>query len=163
MKNTFPKRRGAAAAIVARRARDAGLPLALHLLVYPVTDAACDTESYATCSTGYGLTRDSMLWFWNQYLPEGDRLQPEASPLRADDLAGVAPAFVLTAEYDPLRDEAEAYARKLEAAGVPVTLRRYEGQIHGFFRMTGVTGDARAALVESASAFRAAFAAPVPT
>ena len=148
---------GNLSAVLALRARDAGLPLALQLLVYPVLDADLDTSSYREFADGYWLTRYAMEWFWEQYLPEGDRFQPEASPLRAPDHAGVAPACVITAEYDVLRDEGEAYARRLAGAGVPVTLSRYDGQIHGFFRLPGVIDRARDALDEAAAALRAAF------
>ena len=136
---------GNLAAVAARRARDEGMTLALQLLVYPVTDADFDTVSYRDNASGYWLTRDGMVWFWDQYLPAGDRFHPDASPLRADDLADVAPALVITAEFDPLRDEGEAYAARLERAGVPVTLKRYDGLVHGFFRCAAVlaaSGDA---------------------
>jgi acetyl esterase len=99
-----------------------------------------------------------MAWFWDHYLgPDGDRSDPEASPLRAGELAGVAPAFVLTVEHDPLRDEGEAYARRLEEAGVPVTLSRYPGVVHGFIRMPGTMARGHQALDECAGALRAAF------
>ncbi len=150
---------GNLSAVVALRARAAGLPLALQLLVYPVLDADLDTSSYREFADGYWLTRYAMEWFWEQYLPEGDRFQPEASPLRASDLAGVALAHVITAEYDVLRDEGEAYARRLAAAGVPVTLSRYDAQIHGFFRLPAVIDRARDALDEAAAALRAALRA----
>jgi acetyl esterase len=150
---------GNLAAVCALRARDTGLRLALQLLVYPVADADLDTSTYREFAEGYYLTAYSMRWFWDHYLPEGDRFHPDASPLRADDLAGTAPAFVLTAEFDPLRDEGETYARRLEKAGVPVTLRRYDGMIHGFYRMPAVIDDANEALAETAAALRAAFAA----
>jgi acetyl esterase len=151
---------GNLAAVCALRARDTGLPLALQLLVYPVTDADLDTSTYREFADGYFLTAYSMHWFWDHYLPEGegDRFHPDASPLRADDVSGTAPAFVLTAEFDPLRDEGEAYARRLEEAGVPVTLRRYDGMIHGFYRMPAVIGRANDALAETAEAVRAALA-----
>lgn len=150
---------GNLAAVCALRARDAGLSLALQLLVYPVTDADLDTSTYLEFAEGYFLTRYSMEWFWGHYLPEGDRFHPDASPLRAEDVSGTAPALVMTAGFDPLRDEGEAYARRLEAAGVPVTLTRYDGMIHGFFRMPGVMDKASEALAEAAGALRAAFAA----
>lgn len=147
---------GNLAAVVAMRARDAGLPLAFQLLVYPVTDAGLDTGSYVENAEGYWLTRDGMEWFWDQYIPDGDRFHPDASPLRADDVSGVAPALVITAEYDPLRDEGEAYARRLEEAGVPVTVSRYAGMIHGFFRTPAEIDRSRDALAEAGRALRLA-------
>lgn len=151
---------GNLAAVVALRARDRGLPLALQLLVYPVTDHDLDRASYLENASGFGLTRDAMRWYWDHYLgSDGDGTHPEASPLRAADLRGVAPALVVTAEFDPLRDEGEEYARRLEEAGVPVTLSRYEGLIHGFYRMPAVVERAHDALDESAAALRAALKA----
>jgi acetyl esterase len=150
---------GNLAAVCALRARDTGLPLALQLLVYAVTDADLERSTYREFADGYYLTASAMRWFWDHYLPDGDRFHPDASPLRAADVSGTAHAFVLTAEFDPLRDEGEAYARRLEEAGVPVTLRRYDGMIHGFYRMPAVIGRANDALAETAEAVRAAFAA----
>jgi acetyl esterase len=150
---------GNLAAVCALRARDAGMAIALQLLVYPVTDADLDTPTYREFADGYFLTRYSMEWFWGHYLPDGNRFQPDASPLRAEDVSGTAPALVITAGFDPLRDEGEAYARRLEEAGVPVTLSRYDGMIHGFFRMPGAMDKANDALAEAAGALRAAFAA----
>ncbi len=150
---------GTLAAVCARRARDAKIPVALQLLVYPVCDADLQTPSYVELAEGYGLTAQAMAWFWDQYVPDGDRFHPDASPLRAADLEGVAPALVLTAEYDVLRDEGEAYAARLREAGVPVTLTRYDGLVHGFFRMPAVISRANDALAEAAGALRTAFAA----
>ena len=127
---------GNLAAVVALRARDAGLPLALQPLVYPVTDFDLDSESYERPATGLNLTRAKMDWYWEAYLATRTGPHPDASPLRAADLAGVAPALVQTAEHDPLLSEGEAYAQRLNAeAGVPVTLTRYDGMIHGFIHM----------------------------
>jgi acetyl esterase len=149
---------GNLAAVVALRARDRGLSLAAQLLVYPVVSRACDTPSYTECSEGYGLSAAAMEWYWEQYLgPDGDGDSDEASPLWSPSLAGVAPALVVTAEYDPLRDEGEAYAARLAAEGVPVRLSRYDGLVHGFVRMPAVIRRANAALDEAASALRAAF------
>jgi acetyl esterase len=123
---------GNLAALAAIRAREAGGPaLRCQVLSVPVTDYAFDTASYRENAQGYGLTRAAMEWFWGHYLasPADGAL---ASPLRVPDLAGLPPAFVLTAEFDPLRDEGEAYARRLADAGVDVTLRRYEGMVHMF-------------------------------
>jgi acetyl esterase len=147
------------AAVVARRARDTGLGLAFQLLAYPVVDHRFDTASYEELAEGHGLTRESMRWYWEQYLarPE-DGASPDASPLRADDLGGVAPALVLVAGFDPLRDEGEAYAARLAAAGVPTRLVRYDGLIHGFLRMPAVIDAAAAALDETAAAVREALA-----
>jgi acetyl esterase len=151
---------GNLAAVVAQMARDrGGPPLAFQLLVYPVTDHRFDTASYRENADGYFLTKDGMEWFWNHYLgraADGD--QPLASPLRARDLQGLPPAFVMTAEYDPLRDEAEAYAARLREAGVPVALTRYPGMIHGFFSMGNVLGAGKRGMGDAASALRAAFA-----
>jgi acetyl esterase len=149
---------GNLAAVCALRARDAGLPLGLQMLVYPVLDADLETPSYREFADGYFLTADGMRWFWDQYLPEGDRFAPDASPLRAPDLAGVAPALLIIPENDPLRDEGEAYARRLEQAGVQTTLSRYDGMIHGFFRLPGVIDRANDALAEAAAALGSAFA-----
>lgn len=138
---------GNLAAVMARRARDAGLTLALQVLAYPVTDCAMDTGSYADPECQVLLPASEMAWFWGQYVAdESARRDPDASPLRADDLSGVAPAVVLTAEYDVLRDEGEAYARRLADAGVPVAHRRFSGQMHGFFNMVNMLPGAEAAM-----------------
>jgi acetyl esterase len=144
---------GNLAAAVALRMRDAGLPLALQVLIYPVIDADLDSSGYTRLGEGLNLTRTKMQWFWDTYLGGADGAHPHASPARADDLTGLAPALVLTAEYDPLADEAEAYARRLSEAGVPVTLTQYEGQIHGFVRMRtqcGAQADEAAAQIVAA-------------
>jgi acetyl esterase len=130
---------GTLAAVMAIRARDAGLELALQVLVYPVTDADFTTSSYEDPANQLLLDREAMIWFWDHYLPDVERRSDsEASPLRAPSLAGVAPAVVLTAEHDPLRDEGVAYAQKLEQDGVAVQARTLEGQMHGFFTMVNV-------------------------
>jgi acetyl esterase len=152
---------GNLAAAVALLAKERGGPeLALQVLVYPVTHHAFDTESYRQHADGYLLTRTAMRWFWDHYLarPEQGR-EPYASPLLAPALEGLPPALVITAEYDPLCDEGEAYAGRLREAGVPVTLTRYPGMIHGFFRMVNLVDKARAARDEVAGALRKAFAA----
>ena len=155
---------GNLAAVVAQKAAAAGGVPALDLqaLVYPVTDLQLGHPSMAENAEGYLLTRDTMHWFREQYLTnEADVINPLASPLLAPDaaLAGVAPALVVTAEFDPLRDEGEAYARRLEAAGVPVKSTRYDGQVHGFFGMVGFLDDAAVAVDEVAAAVRSAFSA----
>jgi acetyl esterase len=125
---------GGLAATTALMARDRGGPgIAFQLLQVPVLDMNFDTASYHENATGYGLTRAGMQWFWNQYMrdPE-DGTNPYASPIRAADLANLPPAFIQTAENDPLRDEGAAYARRLSAAGVPVKYVCYEGMVHGF-------------------------------
>jgi acetyl esterase len=125
---------GNLSAVVALMARDRGGPrLAHQFLVYPATDAGLDTPSCRDNADGYFLTLAGMRWFWSHYLATpADGENPYASPLRAPDLRGLPPALVQTAEFDPLRDEGEAYAERLRAAGVPVTLTRYPGTIHGF-------------------------------
>ena len=153
---------GNLAAVVALRARDAGLPLALQILVYPVTDFDLDSPGYAEHGEGLNLTRGKMAWYWERYLAGADGADPEASPLRAPDLRGVAPALVQTAEYDPLCHEGEAYAARLADAGVPVTLSRYEGQIHGFVRLAALSADADAGLAEIEAALRSLSAPRAP-
>ena len=128
---------GNLAAVVALLARDAGGPrIALQILLYPVTDLASESQSYADLADGYMLTRDSMSWFRAHYLTkENDAADWRVSPLRARSLAGLPPALVVTAGYDPLRDEGEAYARRLREAGVSVDAVSFGGMIHGFVPM----------------------------
>jgi acetyl esterase len=136
---------GNLAAVMALRARDRNGPkIALQVLVYPVTDADFDRPSYVDPENQLILTRDAMIWFWDHYLPEPDRRrEPDASPLHAPDLSGLPPAVVLTAEHDVLRDEGEAYAERLQEAGVPVDSRRHAGQMHGFFTFLLLPGSER--------------------
>jgi len=124
---------GNLAAVVALMARDRGAPpLVYQLLQYPVTDCAFDTASYLENPEPNILTRDTMMWCWGLYLPtEADGNNPYASPLRASDLRGLPPALIVTAEYDPLRDEGEAYAVRLREAGVPAEYVCLKGMIHG--------------------------------
>ena len=152
---------GNLATVMALMARDrTGPRLALQVLIYPVTDHDLDTRSYRENATGYILTREGMRWFWNHYLAsEAQGREPYASPLHAASLAGLPPALVITAEYDPLCDEGEAYAARLRDAGIPVTLTRYPGMFHGFVRLTNVLDKARTALDEIASSVQKAFAA----
>jgi acetyl esterase len=151
---------GNLSAAVCLRARDeGGPPLRMQVLIYPVTDHDFGTASYEENADGYLLTRDMMKWFWDHYLnDESDGKNPLASPLKAEDLSGLPPAFVLTAEFDPLRDEGEAFADRLEAAGVPVTRTRYDGQIHAFWQMAGVFPTAATAVDEAAAALKGAMA-----
>jgi acetyl esterase len=148
---------GNLAAVAARRLRDE-LALRLQVLVYPVTDAVFDTPSYREFTEGHGLSSASMQRFWRLYLDGADPADPDASPLRSRDLAGVAPAFVLTAEEDVLRDEGEAYAAALRDAGVPAELVRWPGTIHGFFRWLAVTPAAREAIDAVGARLRKALA-----
>jgi acetyl esterase len=153
---------GNLAAVSALRARDAGLPLIYQLLIYPVTDYRFDTASYATNASGFNLTQAAMRWYWGHYLGDADGSHPDASPMRAADLSGAAPALVVVCEYDPLRDEGVAYAARLREAGVPVRVSEYEGMIHGFVRLGTVTQRTRALLDESSAALREAFSGPLP-
>jgi acetyl esterase len=146
---------GNLAAAVAQHARRGALPVALQVLVYPVTDHDFESESYERLGTGLNLTRAKMEWYWSQYLGKDDGTHPDASPLRASDLADVAPALVLTAELDPLVAEGEAYAARLRAAGVEVSATRFDGMIHGFIRMPALVDDAERAIDAIAAALRA--------
>ncbi|WP_336346019.1 alpha/beta hydrolase fold domain-containing protein [Halalkalicoccus ordinarius] len=152
---------GTLAAGVALMARDRGGPPLTHqLLIYPATNHQFDTESYAENAKGYFITRNDMKRFWNDYLETpSDGRHPYASPLRTTTLADLPPATVLTAGFDPLRDEGQAYADRLEAAGVPVTRFEYEDMIHGFLMMLDDPNwdRAREAIDDLAGELRAAF------
>jgi acetyl esterase len=151
---------GNLATVVAALAKQrGGPPLVLQVLIYPVTDLrSMDTPSYRENAEGYLLTRADMLWFRDQYLstPE-ERALPLVSPLASAELAGLPRALVITAEYDPLRDEGEAYARALQVAGVPVTLKRYDGMIHSFTALFPFIEGGRASIEYVASELRTAF------
>jgi acetyl esterase len=144
---------GNLAAVVAQKLRG---ELKLQVLIYPVTDAGVNTPSYREFAEGYGLTAAGMKRFWELYLDGADGTLPDASPLRQDDLAGVAPAYIVLAESDVLRDEGEAYAKALERAGVPVTLVDAAGTIHGFWRWQRASAAARSAAQDAGAAVRAA-------
>ncbi|MFE1321022.1 alpha/beta hydrolase [Kitasatospora phosalacinea] len=149
---------GNLAAALTLAARERGGPALRHqLLVYPNTDHAADTPSVREHDDPLLFNRRSVAWYWGHYLADpADGANPLASPLRAPSLAGLPPATVITAEYDPLRDEGEQYAEALRAAGVPVELRRYDGMPHGFFAMAGVLDDGRAAQQYAADRLREA-------
>jgi len=151
---------GNLAAVVALMARDRGGPkLAFQLLVYPATDTDFETRSYRENSEGYFLTRADMVWFWNHYAPrDEDRRNPYAAPLRAASLRGLPPALVITAEFDPLCDDGNAYAGRLREDGVPVRLSQQDGLIHGFFQMGAVIDRGRASVDEASRALKDAFA-----
>ncbi|GGV46424.1 acetylhydrolase [Streptomyces longisporoflavus] len=132
------------AAVCAQQAHAGGLPLAAQLLVYPSTDMAGTYPSRAENGEGYFLTTTELHWFFEQYLGAGPAstafgADPRVAPLRAKDLSGLAPAVVATAEYDPLRDEGDAYAEALRGAGVRVEHRRFDGLVHGFYGMDHVS------------------------
>ena len=141
----------AAGAALAHR----GSALKCELLIYPMIDATCSLPSYQEFANGYGPGAEDMIRGWREYLPAGtDPRDPLASPLFAADLRGAAPAFILTAEFDTLRDEGEAYAQRLAEAGTRVTARRYDGMIHGFFTMGGILRVARGAMNEAGTFLR---------
>ncbi|WP_224058948.1 alpha/beta hydrolase fold domain-containing protein [Streptomyces kanamyceticus] len=144
---------GGLATVAALRARDReGPAVALQVLIYPVLDAGQDTASYRENAEGYFLTAAHMRWFWQQYLgPDGDGTHPHASPLRAEP-AGLPPAHLVTAGCDPLRDEGIAYARRLRAAGVPVTHGHHPEMFHGFLGFPGLLDEAETAVAAVAEA-----------
>ncbi|HTY19110.1 MAG TPA: alpha/beta hydrolase [Myxococcota bacterium] len=151
---------GNLAAVVALMARNLGGPaLRQQTLIYPVTNADFETPSYRDNAEGYMLTRDAMRWFWDHYVPDrARRSDPYASPLCAEKFGELPPALVVTAEYDPLRDEGEAYAARLAEAGVPSQLSRYDGQIHGFVSMFELLDAGQRAVEQIGSALRTALA-----
>jgi acetyl esterase len=150
---------GNLAAVVALLARDAGGPAIRHqLLIYPATDQRAASESHRRNGAGYLLTRESIECFRRYYLPrQDDWLDWRASPLLAESLAGLPPAFVLTAGYDPLLDEGRAYAERLAREGVEVAYREYGDMVHGFILMGGAVARANEAVQECAGALRRAF------
>ena len=152
---------GNLAAVVAQMARDRGGPAIAHqLLIYPCCDM--DTDAWPSQTENgfdYFLTKESMDWFYDQYADAADRDNPYASPIKAADLSGLPPACVITAEYDPLRDEGEAYGRRLQEAGVDCEIHRYAGMFHGFFGMTMAVSGAVEAQETAAAAVRAGLSA----
>ena len=150
---------GNLAAGVSLMAADRNGPAIVHqLLVYPVTDRNYQTASYVNNATGYMLARDAMQFYWDAYLDnEADADNPYAAPMQADSLVGQPSALVITAEYDPLRDEGEAYGRRLQEAGVDTKISRYDGMIHGFFGMVGIMDKSGQVMEEATTALRVAF------
>jgi acetyl esterase len=151
---------GNLAAVVALMARDRGGPdLRFQLLVYPMAGRDFEAESFRANGEGYLLTGGMLRWFWDLYLrDESDAANPWAVPLGAPDLSGLPAALVITAEYDPLRDDGEAYAARLQEAGVAVSLTRYDGMIHGFWSMGETIARSREAIREAAAALGSAWA-----
>lgn len=146
---------GNLAAVTALKLRQSGVsPLTFQLLVYPLVDFNDDSPSMREFADGHFITADLLEYFARHYLGTQDRAQHDASPLNAD-LRGLPPAFVLTAECDPLRDQGEAYARRLAEAGVPVTHTRHDGMIHPFFSLAGIIDGGRTAITDAAAALRA--------
>jgi acetyl esterase/lipase len=155
---------GNIAAVVCQMARDAGGPaIAGQVLLTPVTDADLTRASYVENADGYGLTAGVMAWFWDHYADPADRTDPKVSPLRAADLSGLPPAFVVTSEFDPLRDEGAAYAEALAAAGTPVVHHPARGHTHTSVSMVDVILSGAPIRAEMAEALRGFFPAAVPS
>lgn len=132
---------------VALKARDNHVALAFQLLIYPCNGRDFETDSYLNNATGYGLSTQAMRWFWEQYLQSSeDHLNPYAVPMQASTFEGVAPAIIITAQYDPLLSDGEQYAELLQRDGVSVFYKEYAGMIHGFFTNMAVTPKAREAI-----------------
>jgi acetyl esterase len=154
---------GNLAAVTALQARDQGLLLRYQVLLCPVTDCTMAWPSYHEYGEGYLLTRDDMDWFIGHYLSGRQAAQdPRVSPLYASSLRGVAPALIITAEFDPLRDEGEAYGERLRDADVEVEVRRFDGQVHGFFGLSSITSVAEEAIDLVTARLRGAFEEPRP-
>jgi acetyl esterase len=153
---------GTLATVCAVLAREAGIELVLQLLIYPGATGYQQTDSHSRLANGFLLSGDTIQWFFNQYVRDkSDRDDWRFAPLdgkrNAPDFSGLAPAWIATAEYDPLSDEGDAYAEKLRAAGNQVALKRYPGMIHEFFKMGGFVPDVAEAHADAAAALRAAF------
>ena len=143
---------GNLAAIATRELSRGGLAVDFQVLIYPMLDATTDSDSFREYATGYGFTREKSLWYFDQYLPAGsDRHDPRISPRFERDLTGLPPTLVITAEYDPLRDDGEGYARSIDTAGGDATVFRYEGMVHGFFQMSAIVDAARQVQLDVAS------------
>jgi acetyl esterase len=151
---------GNLAAVTAAELRDSDVDIRFQLLVYPVTDGTMSHPSIVENGDGFFLTAETMAWFFDHYVGAGDRTGHRVSPLHLPDeaLAGLPPALVITAEYDPLRDEGEAYAARLDVNGVATTVTRYDGVIHGFFSMRDFIPEGKAAVDQACEALRAALA-----
>lgn len=150
---------GTLAAVVSLMARDRGYQSpCFQMLFCPVTNHSFDTQSYIENADGYGLTAGTMMWFWSHYLKnDDDGKHAYASPLLVNDLTNLPLALVITAGYDPLRDEGEAYAERLKNAGVSVEAKRYDGMVHGFYLATGAYEQGRIAVAQAVNALKRAF------
>lgn len=150
---------GNLAAVVSQIAKaEKGPEISFQLLIYPVTDTDTDTGSYRANESGYLLDREGMVWFFDHYLKGADRSDPRIAPLKAASLSGLPAAYVVTAGFDPLRDEGRAYADALKAAGVAVEHVNYDGMIHGFFNLQGALDVGREAVKAAAKALKAGLA-----
>jgi acetyl esterase len=151
---------GNLSAVVCLRAKERGGPgPVFQLLVYPAVDCDFERASFRENAEGYFLTTAATRWFWDQYLNGAqDMAHPHAAPMRATDLSGLPPALIITAEFDPIRDEGEAYGERLRQAGVPVVVTRYDGMIHGFFGMFPMIDKGKQAVQQASEALQHAFA-----
>lgn len=147
---------GNLSAVVSLKAREEGGPaIAFQCLLYPVTDCSMSQGSYSENGEGYVLEEATMRWFWDTYCPDAaQRSEPLASPLLADDLSNLPKALVVTAEFDPLRDEGEAYAEALKAAGTEASWVRYDGMVHDFFGTAAMFESSRKGFLETIEAFK---------
>jgi acetyl esterase len=152
---------GNLAAVVCQLAREKDKPsIAFQLLIYPATEVNAQTESMRANAEGYFLEKGSLDWFMGHYIPrDADPKDPRLSPLLAEDLSGLPPAYIVTAGFDPLRDEGKAYAERLKAAGVEAEYVEYKGMIHGFFNMAGVLEVAKQAITDAGAAVKKALEA----
>jgi acetyl esterase len=155
---------GTLATVTALRIRDEGGPRLLgQLLIYPLADLKLpETPSLAECAEGFGLAAADLPWFLDRYLNDpSEARHPHASPIHAPNLGGLPPALVVTAEYDPLRDDGEHYAARLREAGVPTVVHRFDGMIHAFLLFSGLVDKADEASDEACTWLRRAFAGQV--